>query len=476
MKRKLDKALALLAALAMLLTAFALADEVSMEGETALFVEGEDVFAQAVEPRVGDAQDGELEQDISGDDGEDATEGVVSVEGVALSEGDAAPEGVALSEGDAAPEEVALVDGAVVPEDEASLVEEGGAAAPEGVALVEGVPSIVTYCFIVGDTLVAEQAAREGDEILRPEDPEAPEGMIFAGWTLDDEFATPLFIDADGDGEIDPVIAHVDPLMPEVNVIARFEEIQNGEADQKPSPSGEGAPAGAEEVVSQDETDDAEETKKETTSTVTADAVPASQGSADPLSLESVHWTDSRALEPPKGEGIENAEEAQKPSPSGEGAPAGAEEVVSQDETDNAEEAEEAVPQDETNDAEQSGQKPSPDGEGGAERSDVTEEVSSPDNADTVDDTESEPAAQPIPASLTYTGEAQALVIPAGDHLYSLDGETFAPEVPTAVDAGEYTVYFRPADDSDAEPQTLAVTVAKADVVFTPPVAASVKD
>ncbi len=57
-----------------------------------------------------------------------------------------------------------------------------------------------------------------------------------------------------------------------------------------------------------------------------------------------------------------------------------------------------------------------------------------------------------------------------GAWLYSLDGETYSEQVPTAVNAGEYTVYFK-ASEAD-EPQAIAVTVAKADAVFTPPVAA----
>ena len=76
----------------------------------------------------------------------------------------------------------------------------------------------------------------------------------------------------------------------------------------------------------------------------------------------------------------------------------------------------------------------------------------------------------PVGADLTYTGDAQPLVSVEGTWLYSLDGETYSEAVPTAVNAGEYTVYFK-ASEAD-EPQAIAVTVAKADAVFTPPVAA----
>jgi len=49
-----------------------------------------------------------------------------------------------------------------------------------------------------------------------------------------------------------------------------------------------------------------------------------------------------------------------------------------------------------------------------------------------------------------------------------MDGETYAPDIPTAVDAGDYTVYFAPAN-ADSEAQAMTVTVAKADVVLIPP-------
>ena len=78
----------------------------------------------------------------------------------------------------------------------------------------------------------------------------------------------------------------------------------------------------------------------------------------------------------------------------------------------------------------------------------------------------------PVANELTYTGEAQALVRAEGTFLYSLDGETYASDIPTAINSGEYTVYFVPADTPDAQPQSLSVTIAKAEAEYTPPVAA----
>ena len=83
---------------------------------------------------------------------------------------------------------------------------------------------------------------------------------------------------------------------------------------------------------------------------------------------------------------------------------------------------------------------------------------------------------QPAPAiptarELTYNGEAQAL-LSVGEGaacLYSLDGETYGEEIPTATNAGEYTVFYKTAED--AEPTILTVVIAKADVILTAPTA-----
>ena len=75
-----------------------------------------------------------------------------------------------------------------------------------------------------------------------------------------------------------------------------------------------------------------------------------------------------------------------------------------------------------------------------------------------------------VPGTARATETAQALVSGKGEWLYSLDGEIYGEEIPTAVNAGEYTVYFKATEA--AEPQTITVTVAKADAEFIPPVAA----
>ena len=153
-----------------------------------------------------------------------------------------------------------------------------------------------------------------------------------------------------------------------------------------------------------------------------------------------------------------------------------------------------------------------PAADGGDEQSveAVVEEV--PAEAETADAemlmellTDEEAVAAPMAVEgLVYTGEPQALVIGPTDGtvLYSLDGENYSPKIPTGVNAGEYTVFYKmtapaePAQEAtedageeadeaaaeeeaqeaveDAETETVAIltaTIAKADVVFTPPVA-----
>ena len=76
----------------------------------------------------------------------------------------------------------------------------------------------------------------------------------------------------------------------------------------------------------------------------------------------------------------------------------------------------------------------------------------------------------------TYNGEPQALIAEGesedGTMLYSKDGENWSTEIPTATDAGEYTVYYKVQGDDnhkDSEPETVIVTIAKAAPEFTAP-------
>ena len=92
----------------------------------------------------------------------------------------------------------------------------------------------------------------------------------------------------------------------------------------------------------------------------------------------------------------------------------------------------------------------------------------------------------PTAMDLTYTGEPQALVSDPGEgaFLYSLDGENYSAEIPTAINAGEYTVYYKPATDAEEIEEaedldatdSLTVTIAKADVTLIPPIAFNAED
>ena len=96
----------------------------------------------------------------------------------------------------------------------------------------------------------------------------------------------------------------------------------------------------------------------------------------------------------------------------------------------------------------------------------VTEEVA---EAAAVD--ESSSATAVAVEGLVYTGEPQELITAQeGSWTYSLDGVTYTEEIPTGVNAGEYTVYMK---EGEAEAVVITVTIAKADVIFTPPVASS---
>ena len=98
----------------------------------------------------------------------------------------------------------------------------------------------------------------------------------------------------------------------------------------------------------------------------------------------------------------------------------------------------------------------------------VTEDVAG-DEAAAVD--ESSSATAVAVEGLVYTGEPQELITAQeGSWTYSLDGVTYTEEIPTGVNAGEYTVYMK---EGEAEAVVITVTIAKADVIFTPPVASS---
>ena len=55
----------------------------------------------------------------------------------------------------------------------------------------------------------------------------------------------------------------------------------------------------------------------------------------------------------------------------------------------------------------------------------------------------------------------------SGEYTWTDDRYLHTSDIPTAINAGTYTVYMRHGENVE----TLTVTIAKADVIFTPPVA-----
>ncbi len=80
-------------------------------------------------------------------------------------------------------------------------------------------------------------------------------------------------------------------------------------------------------------------------------------------------------------------------------------------------------------------------------------------------------AAPTAKTNLVYTGTAQALVTPGtatgGIMVYSLDGENYDEAVPTGINAGDYTVWYKVKGDdnhSDTDPQSISVSIGKANL------------
>ena len=80
-------------------------------------------------------------------------------------------------------------------------------------------------------------------------------------------------------------------------------------------------------------------------------------------------------------------------------------------------------------------------------------------------------------ADFSYDGTAHTLLSGNGTCLggaiqYSLDGTTYSPNVPSATDAGDYTIYYKVVGDknhNDTQPQTLSLHIAKIDAVLSNP-------
>ena len=90
---------------------------------------------------------------------------------------------------------------------------------------------------------------------------------------------------------------------------------------------------------------------------------------------------------------------------------------------------------------------------------------------------------QPTANELTYNGTAQKLITAgsseSGTVVYSLDGAEYSETIPTGINAGEYTVYYKVEGDSnhnDSEPEMVTVTIGKKSVTAIATVADKVYD
>ena len=83
--------------------------------------------------------------------------------------------------------------------------------------------AVTTYWFLVNNELYSEQTVGEGEALVRPGDPAAPEGMAFAGWYT--ENGAQLFADETG--------MAVDGV-PFVNVFAMFVEAETEDGAEIP--------------------------------------------------------------------------------------------------------------------------------------------------------------------------------------------------------------------------------------------------
>ncbi len=79
----------------------------------------------------------------------------------------------------------------------------------------------------------------------------------------------------------------------------------------------------------------------------------------------------------------------------------------------------------------------------------------------------------PESLTLTYNGTAQALLnggtAEGGSMVYSLDGTSYEETIPTGTDAGDYTVYYKVAGDSnhnDTQPETITASISKAEILI----------
>ena len=222
----------------------------------------------------------------------------------------------------------------------------------------------------------------------------------------------------------------------------------------------------AEEAPTEEETPVEEQPAEEETPTEGAASAEEQPEEAAPAEEQEAAPAEEQEAAPAEEQPTEEAAPAEdQPA---EVAPAGEEAPVDEQPAEEEAPVEEQPTEGKAPVEEQTGEEETPVDEQPAEEEAPVEQPS--EEAPVVETAPAEETIAPAPNTLVYTGEAQPLVTGEG-WLYSLDGEAFSAEIPTAINAGEYTVYYKSGEEGEA--LTLVITVAKADVEFTAPVVAT---
>ena len=257
-------------------------------------------------------------------------------------------------------EEEEITSGAVDPVvGEADDVELGGEEDP---ALEE--TAVTTYWFLVNDELYDEQTVGDGEALIQPEDPTAPEGSAFIGWFLED--GTQLFIK-------DEEISHTDPECPFVNVVARFEDVaEPGDGEAVPGNTPVDTEAGGNTPVDEENNDtptdveekdaptDADATGETNPDTIEDDAENAADTTTTPEAEDEENATpgdnaasDEDETPAPDEDETPAPEEGATPAPDAEQSEDGAENTPKKGETDETDADSDNTDSDETSDGEQ---------------------------------------------------------------------------------------------------------------------------
>ena len=239
---------------------------------------------------------------------------------------------------------------------------------------------VTTYWFLVNDALYNEQIVGDGEAIQRPDDPDAPEGMVFSGWFLED--GTQLF--AEGEE-----ISHADEEHPFVNVLARFEDA----VEPVPDMPGDGETVpGSEEAVPGATPVHADATGETTPNTTEDDVENAAESTTTP-DAKGEECGEDAGDATSDGDESSTLDEDETPATEKENAEDGVETAPEKDETD-------VTDEDQDVDSDKAEADEAPDGE----------QSESEETSDQAQDVESD-AAEILPVCVTFSIEPEDAVV-----------------------------------------------------------------